>query len=122
MAMWGEQNPEWKGEEATHNSKRQRARKRFRLGPCEMCGKPGKDRHHRDNDPGNNESSNVQILCRKCHMVADGRLIALRRNHRGPQPAKPCRICGREYKPLRKGRCGMCAQYFHVHGVERPKK
>lgn len=36
------------------------------------------------------------------------------------QPPKPCKNCGREVKPLRKGRCNRCSAYLAKHGVERP--
>ena len=51
------------------------AQRKFRdLGICESCNtNPAIDRHHVDNNTQNNERSNVQFLCRKCHMVADGR-------------------------------------------------
>lgn len=36
---------------------------------CEICGKKGKmDIHHKDCNPHNNDLSNLQILCRSCHM------------------------------------------------------
>jgi hypothetical protein len=46
---------------------------------CEICGeKPAVERHHDDGDPLNNGRSNVQLVCRRCHMVIDGRLEACR--------------------------------------------
>lgn len=44
------------------------------LGDCEDCGKPAMDRHHIDDNPANNSPGNIAILCRRCHMVRDGRL------------------------------------------------
>jgi hypothetical protein len=40
------------------------ARTHFPMTACEECGAPGKDRHHIDGDPRNNDSANVQWLCR----------------------------------------------------------
>lgn len=55
---------------------RTRALRLYRkIGRCENCGQAGRDRHHLDGDATNNEPSNVMILCRRCHMVADGRMI-----------------------------------------------
>jgi hypothetical protein len=44
------------------------ARKTFPLHACERCGAPGVHRHHKDDNPENNEPSNVVILCFACHM------------------------------------------------------
>ena len=45
------------------------------LGSCEAsCGCEAVDRHHIDGDTSNNDRSNVQFLCRRCHMEADDRL------------------------------------------------
>lgn len=36
---------------------------------CEICGKVGKvDVHHKDENPQNNDPSNLKVLCRSCHM------------------------------------------------------
>lgn len=68
---------QWLGEAAQDKAKRHRARMLFPLGPCEKCGAKGVDRHHRDGDTGNNVPSNIRILCRRCHMAEDGRLVQL---------------------------------------------
>lgn len=61
-------------------------------------------------------------LCRSCHVRVDGRaeMLASYSRNRPVAPPKPCRICGRLRKPLRKGRCGACRCYWHCHGTERP--
>lgn len=70
----------WKGDQATKNNARGRARRLIKtLGPCADCGAGRTERHHRDGNPYNNDLSNIQILCRRCHMRADGRLAALGR-------------------------------------------
>ncbi len=50
-----------------------RAWRMFPDGVCEVCGAKG-ERHHRDGNPTNNIPSNIQMLCRKHHMKADGRI------------------------------------------------
>ena len=115
----------WKGDQALPDSKRGRARRRYRLGPCNRCGKPGVDRHHRDDNTGNNEPENVEILCRRCHMEIDGRLAIFRSTSaslRGPQPPNVCENCKRPMKPLRRGRCHACNEYRRRQGRERPYK
>lgn len=119
-AKWGEENPMWKGDEARKMTKRERAQRRYPLGPCERCGRAAVDRHHKDGDTGNNRRSNIAILCRRCHMLEDGRLQALAVLPRKTQPPKPCLNCSKESKPLRKGRCEACAGYLRRTGSERP--
>jgi hypothetical protein len=104
----GEAHVAWKGADANDTTKRSRADNVRRSGPCEECGSPGVDRHHRDGDPGNNEASNIALLCRRCHMLADGRLQRLAAAPRPIKPAQPCNECGRLYKPLRRGLCHAC--------------
>lgn len=93
------------------------------LGQCEHhgCDEPAYDRHHRDGDTDNNDRENVEFLCRRHHMLADGRLEAFKRNGQHPkQAAKSCSNCGRSYKPLRRGRCAPCAKWIRLKGEERP--
>jgi len=69
----GPDNLNWKGDKATLFTAHGRCR---RLYPdpifCEVCGKKA-ERHHKDDDPFNNERSNIQFLCRKHHVEVDGR-------------------------------------------------
>jgi hypothetical protein len=103
-----------------------RALRWFGLGTCEYegCDQPAQDRHHVDDNPVNNDPANVRLLCRRHHMLIDGRLHSFRDAKGGrrdePLPPKHCRICGRLFKPLRKGRCERCDNYFRRHGRERP--
>jgi len=117
----GEHNYAWKGDAARHESKRGRAANYPRSGLCERCGNPGQDRHHRDGDPGNNDPRNVEFLCRRCHMAADGRLAALARYPRKKTHPRPCLICGSLRDKRRwHGRCHACNEYWRRHpGVER---
>lgn len=118
-------SPGWKGEEAGEDAGRARARAAYALGSCERCGRPGTDRHHKDGDTLNNDPGNIEILCRRCHMKADGRLDKFVEMANWPKPhllteVTPCVVCGQPFKPLRKGRCRRCALYFYLRGIERP--
>lgn len=65
---------------------RKRAQRLFpALGICTECGsKPAVERHHRDGDTENNAPDNVTPVCRRCHMILDGRLAQLTgRGHEG---------------------------------------
>jgi hypothetical protein len=77
-AKWEDKNPMWKGNGITEESGRQRARFRYQLCECVLCGEPAIDRHHRDGNTANNDPPNVQILCRHCHMIVDGRMNNLK--------------------------------------------
>lgn len=56
----------------TPKAGRQRARYIFpESKPCEVCGKPNSQRHHKDGNPCNNRPSNIQRLCPKHHIHAD---------------------------------------------------
>jgi hypothetical protein len=120
----GTNHSAWKGDAAAPNTKRNRARKAYALTVCERCGKPARDRHHKDDDTGNNVRENIALLCRRCHMAIDGRLeifrALARKNHRAMRSGpKPCANCGRLWKPLRRGRCEACDAYWRRRGVER---
>ncbi len=115
-----ERHPGWRGDLVSKNQARDRARQWYERGACEKCSKPGYDRHHVDGNPYNNIPSNVQVLCRRCHMIADGRLERFKAFPKPlPKPPTPCCVCRRLYKPLRKGRCPRCDAYFRSHGSER---
>jgi hypothetical protein len=95
------------------------ARRKFPvIGVCERCGqKPAVDRHHKDDDTHNNERSNVLFVCRACRMIIDGRIKNLKVG-REPEPARPCVVCQRLKKPMRRGRCHRCNEYYRRHRVE----
>ena len=70
-------SPNRKGDLATQKAGRTRALRTFRELPlvCQDCGQPKRlERHHRDGNTLNNAVVNIAFLCRRCHMVADGRL------------------------------------------------
>ena len=112
----------WKGVEAGVDAGRARARNKYALGPCERCGKTATDRHHVDANTLNNATENIQILCRRCHMIVDGRFEEFRTAPRKGKKSQgtTCATCGCEFWPLRKGRCSRCAQHFYKYGKERP--
>jgi hypothetical protein len=64
------------------------ANSRFEMDPDQECEEPtcteyACDIHHKDGDFTNNVKSNIEYLCRQCHMKKDGRLKALKRRMRG---------------------------------------
>ena len=77
---YGAANPMWRGTEVTDQAGRNRARRRFAATKCSKCGSSGgqMDRHHIDGNTLNNARGNVIALCRRCHMLADGRLEQFR--------------------------------------------
>jgi len=59
------------------------------------------------------EIKKCKALCRLCHMKEDGRLAKLRKacpNQKGTifVHPKPCIVCKKPYKPLRRGLCNAC--------------
>jgi len=76
-AKLGSLNPNWKGDQIKMQSGRLRAERKFKISKCEKCGHKAHDRHHKNGNPINNESGNIQILCRRCHMIEDGRMNQL---------------------------------------------
>jgi hypothetical protein len=65
----------WHGDKTTIRNGRKRAEKMYpHAGPCVECGAKKSERHHVDGDTSNNAPGNIKFLCRRCHMVADGRL------------------------------------------------
>jgi hypothetical protein len=87
--LGGAGNPAWGKFSSTNRSQGwDRATRRFPLGPCERCKiRPARERHHKDDNPLNNAPDNVLRLCRRCHMIVDGRLARL-------HPNKPLPIFG----------------------------
>jgi hypothetical protein len=76
--MRGELNVHWKGDSIKVDSGRTRAQNWYKLGKCELCERDATDRHHKDGNTLNNESTNIQILCRKHHIILDGRMKNLK--------------------------------------------
>jgi hypothetical protein len=60
--------------ERDRNRGRQRAQARYRADSCDRCGSEKHvERHHKDDNPLNNDPDNIQRLCVRCHMLEDGR-------------------------------------------------
>lgn len=79
-AVTGEGNGQWTGDAASPNAGHLRAARMYPdPGMCTGCGKKRAERHHKDGNPANNDPSNIDFLCRRCHMEADGRLGRFRR-------------------------------------------
>lgn len=117
----GADHPCWKGDAANTTTKRARARRMYAATICETCGASPAERHHIDGNTGNNQVTNIQILCRRCHMEIDGRL-AIFVSHRvdNRAPPKPCTNCRRPSKPLRRGLCKACYEYERRNDRPRP--
>lgn len=74
----GSRNPQWKGDGASVKTGRNRAWAMYKnIGSCTNCGNAKAERHHIDGNTLNNAPTNIEIVCRKCHMAHDGRLNKL---------------------------------------------
>lgn len=78
QATTGKLNSNWGGNNVKISSGRDRARRMYPSRSCRICGRET-EHHHKDGNPLNNEPSNIDFLCRKHHMEADGRMY--RRNN-----------------------------------------
>jgi len=117
----------WKGKDSCNESKRARTARRFKIygQKCERCMKNNAyDRFHKDRNLDNIDPDNILLLCRRCCMELDGRLDNLKLLDRASQikPPMPCIICRKLSKPLRKGRCHSCNEYYRRHGEDRNVK
>lgn len=85
---FGENHCNWKGNDIVVRSGRSRALRKFKVEYCEKCGIKNVrlDRHHKDENTKNNLRSNIVILCRKCHMIEDGRMKAFIKMAKENQP------------------------------------
>jgi len=59
------------------------------------------------------EIAQCKAVCRLCHMTEDGRIVRLHESSKFQKgvvivPPRPCVACGREAKPLRRGKCNRC--------------
>lgn len=104
------------------NTGRMRARRLYKkIGNCCLCGKKATDRHHVNGDTFDNSVENIMFLCRRCHMDLDGRLKKITENMpRKITEPKPCLNCNKLSKPLRKGLCHACNEYFRRNNKPRP--
>lgn len=122
-AVRGPAHYAWKGDAARPETKRARAQRKYPIKDCQECGREATERHHIDDDTGNNDPENIMILCRRCHMKIDGRLeIFLSYRNTKKVPPLPCDNCKRLAKPLRRGLCHACNEYQRRNGITRPYK
>lgn len=105
-----ENHHHWGGDKIKTVSGRARARRWYEISKCGICGSPGRDRHHIDQNTLNNDSNNIIILCRSCH----------KKVHLAHKKTLNCAICGNTKGPFRKKRCERCDSYFRYHHKERP--
>lgn len=74
----------FKGDSALKRTGNHRAYFLYReLNKCELCDKIAVHRHHKDGNPLNNETFNIQFLCARCHMIIDGRFERQKRDWHG---------------------------------------
>lgn len=82
---FGAAHHSWKGDAITRASGRGRAERLYPdIGPCAKCGSLKSERHHLDDNTLNNDPLNIAILCRRCHMLSDGRI----------PPKTNCKVAG----------------------------
>lgn len=73
----GSANCHWKGDDAGWVAAHKRAIKAYPTGLCSECGSDRRTlRHHIDENPWNNEPSNIRILCYSCHGLVHSRAKA----------------------------------------------
>lgn len=85
-----------------HTTARKLARRFLDCSKCEICGSTKSiDIHHKDGDYTNNDLSNLQVICRSCHM----------KEHK---PRGKCIICGKNQKGH--GLCNMHILRYKAHG------
>ena len=80
----GEKNPRF------NNGWRQYHRIMKDKNNCENCGrKYNLETHHKDGDRKNNKPENLTKVCRRCHMILDGRLANLNYHNSGTGLCEP---------------------------------
>jgi len=71
----GQDHYRWDGDNVSVKGGRARALRTYpKVERCSECRATRIERHHIDGNTANNEPSNIQMLCRRCHMIADGRM------------------------------------------------
>jgi hypothetical protein len=70
VPAFGAANANYKGDKAGRWAMHKRANKVKSInGKCERCPAPGQVIHHKDENPRNNDISNLERLCRACHAL-----------------------------------------------------
>lgn len=106
----GSKNHMWKGDQASRGSGHCRAIRLYPdIGPCAKCGNPKSERHHLDDNTLNNDPANIAILCRRCHMLTDGRIL----------PEMDCKVAGCVKPSDKLGWCLMHYTYARSRGLPR---
>ena len=71
----GAEHYAWQADAVSEKGGRKRALRLYpEIGPCIKCGATKAERHHKDGNTANNAPENIEGLCRRCHMEADGRM------------------------------------------------
>jgi len=112
-----EKNGNWKGNNTTGDIARYRAVRWYKLEKCGNCNEEAIDRHHIDGNLYNNERSNIKMLCRRCHMIIDGRFEKLINTAKSQSKITYKEVIEiRELKKIGKTNRELSIQY----GVSRP--
>lgn len=83
----GAEHHAWKGALVSAKSGRSRALRAFKsIGSCVLCGNQRAERHHKNGNTADNSPANIEIVCRRCHMMEDGRLEQFKELARRNQP------------------------------------
>lgn len=79
-AKLGKRNPNWKGDNLKWKQSGHCRARSLLPGPliCADCGGIGLDRHHKNGNTFDNSETNIEALCRRCHMQKDGRMGKLK--------------------------------------------
>ena len=98
----GRRNPQWKGTNVGLNSLHEWLKNRLvKPESCERCGKETTFLDLANKGKYVRSFKQWWFLCRRCHMVTDGRLQKLIDNDKGRvrrPPEKPCEACGKIFK------------------------
>ena len=87
----GDKNPQWRGDKVGYHALHARLNRYLKkpLG-CQNCGKERKLELANISQEYKTESSDWEWLCRRCHMIKDGRMKILIKIHRGVFHKKMC--------------------------------
>lgn len=128
---FADQHHNWKGDKITEKSGRSRAVRVYpKIGACVKCGASRAERHHKNGNTADNSPGNIEIVCRKCHMKEDGRLVRFIEMAKQNQPVaiaaraampKPTHCPkGHLYVKKNKRGCGVC--YVCLNEYKRDKR
>jgi hypothetical protein len=109
----GDKHHRWLGDAVSEKAGRTRAHRLYKtIGPCWSCGSEKSERHHIDGNTANNRVDNIAVVCRRCHMAADGRLDEFRElAKRNQTAAHAMRWAGRTDTAWRSGhKCPKCGR------------